>query len=108
MENRHAQRVLSGEYTPEAVDTFDRFQRIQDRTERENQDRKLRQLYGKVILGLLVLHTIFVVTAVFLLGFGIIALDRWVATAALGGTSGVSGMACLAVRYLFPPYARRG
>lgn len=103
MENSHTQRVLSGEYTPEAVDTFDRFQQIQDQTERENQDRKLRRLYGNVILGLLVLQLIFIAAVVFLLGFGIIALDRWVATTVVSGTlAEVSGMAYLVVRYLFP------
>ena len=87
----------------EDIEVYDRFQQIQSREARESEDRKLRQLYGKVVLGLLVGQVAFVVTVVFLLGFGVMALDRWVATTALGGTSGVSGMVYLTVRYLFPP-----
>lgn len=103
MENSHTQRVLSGEYEPEAVDTFGRFRQIEDRTKRENQDRKLRQLYGKVILGLLISQLLFIAAVVFLLGFGIITLDRWVATTVVSSTlAEVSGMAYLVVRYLFP------
>ena len=59
-------------------------------------------------MALLMLQLLFISAIVFLLGFGIMELDRWVATTALGGTSGVSGMAYLTVRYLFPPYPRRG
>ena len=53
------------------------------------------------------MQVFFVVTVVFLLGFGVISLDRWVATSSLGGTSGVSAMAYLTVRYLFPPISLR-
>ena len=39
----------------------------------------------------------------FLMGFGLISIDRWVTTTFIGGTLGeVSGMAFLVVRYLFP------
>lgn len=89
--------------TPEDVETLSQLQQIQSRNSSEREDLNLRQLYGRVLLGLLSLQVFFVVTVVFLLGFSVITLDRWVATASLGGTSGVSGMAYLTVRYLFPP-----
>lgn len=94
---------LVRELENEDVDILDRLQQIEARGATERQDRNLRQLYGRTLLGLLTLQVFFVVSVVFLLGFGVIALDRWVATASLGGTSGVSGMAYLTVRYLFPP-----
>ena len=99
--------TLAREIEPEDVDILDRLQQIQSRDARENQERTLRHLYGRVILGLLILQVLFVVTVVFLLGFNVITLDRWVATTSLGGTSGVSGMAYLTVRYLFPPVLSR-
>ena len=105
MENFNPENLilLSRDLSPRSVDTLDRLQQIGARDATERQDRKLRRLYGKVVLGLLVAQVAFVVTVVFLLGFGVITLDRWVATTALGGTSGVSGMVYLTLRYLFPP-----
>ena len=94
---------LARELDSDTLDRWSQLQQIHSRTAQESGDRNLRQLYGKVILGLLILQFLFVVTVVFLLGFGVVTLDRWVATASLGGTSGVSGMAYLTVRYLFPP-----
>ncbi len=81
---------LVRELETEDVDILDRVQQIESRDAREREDRNLRKLYGKVVLGLLVAQVTFVVAVVFLLGFDVITLDRWVATTALGGTSGVS------------------
>lgn len=94
---------LARELDSDTLDRWSRLQQIQSGAARESGDQNLRQLYGRALLGLLTLQVFFVVSVVFLLGFGVIALDRWVATASLGGTSGVSGMAYLTVRYLFPP-----
>ena len=103
MEGDGNEPVPSSAIPFEDIEIYDRFQQIQSREAREGEDRSLRQLYGRVILGLLILQFFFVVAVVFLLGLNVIALDRWVATTSLGGTSGVSGMAYLTVRYLFPP-----
>ena len=97
---------LARELDSDTLDKWSRLQQINSQAAQESGDRNLRQLYGKVLLGLLTLQVFFVVTVVFLLGFSVITLDRWVATASLGGTSGVSGMAYLTVRYLFPPSFR--
>ena len=88
----------------ENLDTLDRIQQIQSREAWESGERKLRHWYAIAIMAVLVLQLLFIAAVVFLLGFGIIALDRWVATTVISGTlAEVSGMAYLVVRYLFPP-----
>ena len=95
--------------TSEDVDTYERVSQIQAREARERGERKLRLVYGSVLLTLLTGQIIAVTTLAFFIGFGIISIDRWVATAFVGGTFGeVSGMAYLIVRYLFPVDGGRG
>ena len=89
--------------TSEDIDTYERISQIQDRSARERGDRKLRLVYGAVLLAHLAGQIIAVTTLAFFIGFGIVRIDRWVATTFLAGTFGeVSGMAYLVVRYLFP------
>jgi hypothetical protein len=89
--------------TSRDVDTYERVSLIQIRAAKERGEQKLRLVYGSVLLALLVGQVIAVTTLAFFIGFGVISIDRWVATTFVGGTFGeVSGMAYLIVRYLFP------
>ena len=88
---------------PEAVDTYDRIQQIQSREAQQSGERKLRHWYAIAIIALLTLQLLFIGAIVFLLGFGIITLDRWVATTLIAATlTEISGLAYLVIRYLFP------
>lgn len=94
---------LTKDITPDNLETLDRIQQIQSREARESGERKLRHWYAIAIMALLTLQLLFISAIVFLLGFGIMALDRWVATALIAGMlSEVAAMAYLVVRYLFP------
>ena len=99
---RHVSSVITP-VTSEDIDTYERLSQIQATAERERGERKLRFVYGTALLVLLAGQIIAVTTLAFLIGFGVIRLDRWVATTFVAGTFGeVSGMAYLVVRYLFP------
>lgn len=104
--NDVVRRYVSSVGTPVTsgdVDTYERISQIQNREARERGERNLRLIYATALLALLVGQIIAVTTLAFLIGFGIINLDRWVATSFVAGTFGeVSGMAFLVVRYLFP------
>jgi hypothetical protein len=94
--------------TSEDVDTYERLSQIEARAEGERGQRKLRLVYGTALLILLSAQIVAVTVFTFLLGFGIINVDRWVTTTFVGGTLGeVSGMTFLVVRYLFPAGRKR-
>lgn len=94
----------SRKFTEDLIDSYDRIQQIQSREARQSSERKLRHWYAIAIMVLLTMQLIFVAIVVFLLGFGIMQLDRWVATTVVSGTlAEVAGLACLVIRYLFPP-----
>ena len=94
--------------TSEDVDTYERLSQIQNRAARERGERTLRLVYGTALLALLAGQIIAVTMLAFLIGFGIISIDRWVATTFVAGTFGeVSGMAYVVVRYLFPAVEAR-
>ena len=94
---------ITGPVTATDVDTYDKLSRIEARTEEGRGQRRLRIIYGTVLLALLAGQIIAVTVFAFLMGFGIISIDRWVTTTFIGGTLGeVSGMTFLVVRYLFP------
>lgn len=89
--------------TAEDVDTYERLSQIEAKTEEGRGQRRLRTIYGTVLLGLLSAQIIAVTVFAFLMGFSIISIDRWVTTTFVGGTLGeVSGMIFLIVRHLFP------
>ena len=88
---------------PDEITTYDRIQQIQSREAQQTGERQLRHWYAIAIIALLTLQLLFIGAVVFLLGFGIITLDRWVATTLIAATlAEVSGLAYLVVRYLFP------
>ena len=94
---------IGGPVTAADVDTYDKLSRIEARSEEGRGQRRLRIIYGTVLLALLSGQIVAVTTFAFLMGFGIISVDRLVTTTFIGGTLGeVSGMTFLVVRYLFP------
>ena len=105
-------RYISSVGTPvtsEDIDSYDRLSRIQAREQGERSDQKLRLIYAGALLVLLTSQIIAVTVFSFLMGFGVINVDRWVTTTFIGGTLGeVSAMAFLVVRYLFPTDKRNG
>ena len=89
--------VTSGE-----LDTYERLTRIQAREAAGRGDRRLRLIYGGTLLALLSGQIVAVTTFIFLMGLGLIYVEKWVTTTFVGGTLGeVSGLAYLVVRYLF-------
>ena len=89
--------------TSEDVDTYDRLSQVQSRSEEQRSERLLRLIYGGTLLALLSGQVVAVTTFTFLIGFGVIEVDRWVTTTFIGGTLGqVSAMTFTVVRYLFP------
>ena len=89
--------------TSDELDTFERLSRIQAREEEGRGDRKLRLVYAGTLLVLLSGQITAVTVFTFMMGFGLVDVDRWVTTTFVGGTLGeVSGLAFLVVRYLFP------
>ena len=95
--------AIGSPVTSEDLDTYERISEIHARAARERGERNLRLVYGSALLALLAGQIIAVTTLAYLIGLGIINLDRWVATSFVAGTFGeVSGMAYVVVRYLFP------
>ena len=100
--NRHISSIGTP-VTSEDIDTYERPSRIQAREQGERSDHTLRLVYGWTLLVLLTIQIVAVTAFSFLIGFGLIHIDRWVTTTFVGGTLGeVSAMAFLVVRYLFP------
>ena len=103
MESNGSEPVPFGEIPSDAITTYERVQRIQSREAQESGERRLRLVYALSFLTLMVLHLGATWTVVFLLGFGWIELDRWVATTFISGSlSQVVGLLWLVTRYLFP------
>ena len=99
---RYIEEVLDP-VTPGDVDTYVRLSQIHAQVEEGRGQRQLRYIYGIALLVILTLQIIAVTVFAYLLGFGVIQLDRWVTASFIGGTLGeVSGMTYLVVRYLFP------
>lgn len=87
----------------EEVEVYERIQRIQFREARERGERKLRMGYALAFLALMALHLVAIWAVIFLLGFGLIELDRWVTTTFISGSLGqIVGIIWVVTRYLFP------
>ena len=100
--NRHISSIGTP-VTSDDIDTYERLSRIHNREQGERSDHTLRLVYGLTLLVLLTVQIVAVTAFSFLIGFGMIHIDRWVTTTFVGGTlSEVSAMAFLVVRYLFP------
>lgn len=85
------------------IEAYERIQQIQSREARESGERKLRFTYALAFLALIAVHLGATWTVVFLLGFGLMDLDRWVATTFISASlSQVVGLLWLVTRYLFP------
>ena len=91
--------------TSQDVDTYDRLSQVQARSEGLRSERRLRMLYGGSLLAILSSQIVAVTAFMFLIGFDVIQVDRWVTAAFITGTLGqVSGMTFVVVRYLFPTH----
>ena len=91
--------------TSQDVDTYDRLSQVQARSEGLRSERRLRMVYGGALLALMSGQIVAVTAFMFLIGFGVIHVDRWVTTTFITGTLGqVSGMTFVVVRYLFPTH----
>ena len=94
--------------TSEDIEVYDRLSQIQTRGQEARGDYSLRIFYGRALLVLLFGQVMAVTAIAFLMGFGVIRLDRWVATTFVGGTLGeVVAMTLVVVRYLFPTGGRQ-
>ena len=103
MDNNGREPSRSRKFPEDLIDTYDRIQQIQSREAQQTGERQLRHWYAIAIMTLLTLQLLFIGAVVFLLGFGIITLDRWVATTLIAATlTEISGLAYLVIRYLFP------
>ena len=103
MEANGSEPIPFREIPSDAITTYERVQQIQSREARESGERRLRFMYALAFLSLIVFHLGATWTVVFLLGFSVITLDRWVATTFISGSlSQVVGLLWLVTRYLFP------
>ena len=94
---------IGSRVTSADIDTYDRLEQVKSRTEAQRTERLLRRIYAWALLVLLTIEIIAVLLIAFLIGFGVVELDKWVATTFIGGTfTQVSGLAYLIVRHLFP------
>ncbi len=94
---------IGSRVTSEDIDTYDRLERVTSRSESHRAERNLRQIYALVWLTLLSVEIVTVLVLAFLIGFSVVEIDKWIATAFIGGTFGqVSSMAIVVIRYLFP------
>ena len=93
--------------TQDQVDAYDSLWQAQSRSDERRNNRRLRLIYAGAMLALFFMQIVAVNAFAFLIGFGIIEVDRWVATTFVGGTLGqVSGMTVVVLRYLFPSRMR--
>ena len=103
MESNGSEPTPFGEIPSDEITTYERVQLIQFREARERGERKLRLGYALTFLGLMAFHLVAIWTVIFLLGFGLIELDRWVTTTFISGSLGqIVGIIWLVTRYLFP------
>lgn len=103
-----------GYHSPETLDVYERQVRITDSSHRlrtmldawrdqQSDERSLRSKFAGAMLGAVLLEILIAATALFLLGFGIMKLDQWVANVFFGGVFlQTVGMASVVLRYLFP------
>lgn len=98
----------------EEIDTYGKFKEIEDRSyklkkildawERQHtEERKLRVTYAKYLLSAIFVQLVLVNLVLFLLGFGIIKLEQWMANIFVVSVfAEIVGMAHIILKYLFP------
>lgn len=100
--------------TNEDVAIYERVRRIEDESyelrtivdsweKQQSDERDLRNRYAKWLVIALFIQIAVINIAFFLIGFGLITVERWVAGSFIVGVFfEVTGMAFVVVRYLFP------
>lgn len=112
-----AQRIVQsiGEpVTNDDVTIYERVRRIEDASyelrtivasweKQQSDERDLRNRYAKWLVIALFIQIAIINIAFFLIGFGLITVERWVASSFIVGVFfEVTGMTFVVVRYLFP------
>jgi len=107
-------QAVGNAVSPDDVDTYGRLRRIEDQSFRlralvdawerqQTQERSLRKHYAKWLLRALFAQIVLIDAAFFLLGFGVIEVEKWVATTFIVAAFGeLAGMSAIVVKYLFP------
>lgn len=115
-----AQRIVQSIGKPvtnedvDMVDIYERVRRIEDASyelrtivasweKQQSDERDLRNRYAKWLVIAMFIQVAIINIAFFLMGFGLITVERWVASSFIVGVFfEVTGMTFVVVRYLFP------
>lgn len=115
-----AQRIVQSIGEPvtnediDMVDIYERVRRIEDESyelrtivasweKQQSDERDLRNRYAKWLVIALFIQIAIINIAFFLIGFGLLTVERWVASSFIVGVFfEVTGMTFVVVRYLFP------
>ena len=99
---------------PHVLDILDRFAQIHDRRyqlhtfidvwrEQQNRDRMMRGTYATWLLIVVSIQIIVIYIAFFMIGFGILKVEPWVANVFIAGVFvETSSLVLIVVKYLFP------
>ncbi len=111
---------IGGAVTPDEVDTYGRLLEIEDSSyinriyisaweEQQNQERAMRNSYAKWLLIAVFVQAILINIAFFFIGFSVIIVEQWVATAFIIGVfAEITAMTTIVVRHFFPSQKLRG
>lgn len=100
--------------TNEDIAIYERIRRIEDSSYRlrtvvaawekqQADERNLRNRYAKWLVVILLLQVVAINVAFFLIGFGWLAIEKWVASSFIAGSFfEIASMIFVVVRYLFP------
>ena len=104
--------------TNEDVEIYERIRRIEDSSyslrtvmvaweKQQTEERNLRSRYAKWLVIVLSLQIVVINIAFFLIGFGWLNIEEWVASSFIvGALLEISSMIFVVVRYLFPTNIR--
>jgi len=110
-------KVVFGQMRPEDVDNILRVRYADEHISRlktvieawqvqQEEERKLRQQYAKVLISIVAGEIVIIFLAFFLLGFSLISVEKWMAEIFLVGVLAQSSSLILVVlKYLFPDRA---
>jgi hypothetical protein len=105
---------IGNEIKPIDLGEYGRYVEIEDKSHKlrtileawkhqQEEERGLRQSFAKWLLGGLFIQMILVNAAFFCIGFGILTVDKWVASSfILAVLAEIAGMATIVIKYLFP------
>ena len=94
---------IGREVTTDDIDVIARLSEISSARSAEGQNRKLREIFGVSLLGLLAAQVISINILAFFLGFGLIEVDRLVAISFTSGVlAEITSLTVVVVRSLFP------